>query len=225
MPSSSEPGPAAIRFEKVTRGSVRALSFEVPPGAVCRLSVASEDKKNELAVVLFGLARPQSGRVFLLGEDLYAISDRDRIRLFRRIGVAPESGGLISNLKVWENILLPAWYHRGSTAAQVEARVVRTFRQMDFSEGGVRTLMGRLPDQLTVFERRLAVMLRAMLMEPDIMVYDFLFSGLDRDAAARLLGLTEQFHRDRAGRTSLYLCPDDAFCERIRADATVRVDA
>lgn len=214
-----------IRFEQVTLGALRAFSCEIPPGAVCRITTSSEDRKNELAATLFGTARPERGRIELFGADLYAVPVKERVRLFRRVGVVPEDGGLIGNLKVWENILLPAWYHLGTTAEQAEAGVVTIYEQLGFGRDYVKQLMGRLPDQLSIYEKRVVALIRAMLTNAEIMIYDFLFSGLDRDVAARLYRVTERFHAERPGRISLYLCADDAFAQRIKADLTVALDA
>src|SRR3989344_3431908 len=136
----------------------------------------------------------------------------------------PEQGGPISNLKAWETILLPAWYHRKLGAAVAEPRVLALLREADPDIGDLRALMGKLPDRLTALERRLVALVRALLPEPELLVYDFLTSGLDAVAADRLLGLTQRLHGEKTGRVSVYLCPDDAASETIRADVARRVD-
>jgi len=75
--------------------------------------------------------------------------------------------------------------------------------------------------QLSLYERRVVALARAMLMEPDILIYDFTFAGLERDAAQQLMKLTGEFHGRKAGRVSLYLCPDDAVSARLAADSTI----
>ena len=90
--------------------------------------------------------------------------------------------------------------------------------------GDLRALMGKLPDRLTALERRLVALVRALLPEPELLVYDFLTSGLDAGAADRLLRLTQRLHGEKPGRVSVYLCPDDAASETIRADVARRVD-
>lgn len=212
-----------MHLENVTTGAIRGLSLEVGAGQVCRLTLSSHDIKGDLFALLAGHIPPVQGRVRLLGVDVYAQAESQRAGLYRRIGIVPEQGGLISNLKIWENILLPAWYHRKLNAAVAEPRVVALWHEADPGAGDLRELMGRLPDRLTTFERRLAALVRALLPEPDLLVYDFLTFGLDAAAAGRLLGLTQRFHGAKPGRVSVYLCPDDAASEKIRADVVQRI--
>lgn len=213
-----------IRLENVTRGAIHGLTLAVAAGQVCRLTVPSRDIKDELFALLAGHAPPEQGRVRLFDADVYALAEPLRIGLYRRVGMVPEQGGLISNLKAWENILLPAGYHHGLDAAAAEPRVVALLREADPDIGDLRALMGKLPDRLTALERRLVALVRALLPEPELLVYDFLTSGLDAGAAGRLLGLTQRLHGEKTGRVSVYLCPDDAASEMIRADVARRVD-
>lgn len=148
--------------------------------------------------------------MYLFDTDLYALGQHERIGLFRRVGAALDDGGLISNLQVWENVLLPAAYHRGRQAADIEADVLGLFQALGYGEEATRRLMACLPDELTTYEKRLAALARAMLMDPDVMAYDFLLSGLGRDEASRLLAQTARFHARRSDRLSVYVCPDDA---------------
>jgi predicted ABC-type transport system involved in lysophospholipase L1 biosynthesis ATPase subunit len=210
-----------IRFECVTKGPVRNLSFDLDSGSSAKILFDSEDRKDLLFGLLAGLQRPETGKVLFFGEDLFAHEEKERLVLFRRIGVVPAHGGLISNLKAWENLLLPAWYHRGLTAEQAERPVAEIFDQLEPGEAGLKQRMGELPGQLSLYERRVVALARAMLMEPDILIYDFTFTGLERDAAQRLMKLTGEFHGRKAGRVSLYLCPDDAASARLAADCTI----
>ncbi|MBI3570650.1 MAG: hypothetical protein HY082_06050 [Gammaproteobacteria bacterium] len=212
-----------LHLENVTAGAIQGLSLAVGAGQVCRLILSSHDIKDDLFALLAGHIPPVQGRVRLLGADVYAQTEPGRVGFYRRVGIVPEQGGLISNLKTWENILLPAWHHRKLDAATAEPRVVALWREVDPGVGDLRELMGRLPDRLTTFERRLAALVRALLPEPDLLVYDFLTFGLDTAAAGRLLGLTQRFHGEKPGRVSVYLCPDDAASEKIRADVTQRI--
>jgi predicted ABC-type transport system involved in lysophospholipase L1 biosynthesis ATPase subunit len=210
-----------IRFERVTKGPVRNLSFDLDRGATAKILFDSEDRKNLLFGLLAGLQRPETGRILFFGEDLFAHEEDERLALYRRVGVVPAHGGLISNLKAWENLLLPAWYHRGLTAEQAERPVAEILDQLGPGEAGLKQRMGELPGQLSLYERRVVALVRAMLMEPDILIYDFTFTGLERDAAQRLMKLTGEFHGRKAGRVSLYLCPDDAVSARLAVDNTI----
>ncbi len=214
---------AVVRAEQLQRDWPVALSFTVAPGSVCKLVLPSRDRKNEVLAMLAGLAPPLRGRLWLLGEELYALDKTQRTGLYRRIGIVPEDGGLITNLKAWENILLPSLFHYGKRAADVEPRVVQWLRELNPGSGDLRAFMGKLPDRLTLLEKRLVALVRTFLLEPEIVIYDFLLAGMERDSGVRLIEATERFHGERAGRASLYLCTDNPAYGRIRADQTIEL--
>ncbi len=230
-----------LALKDVGIGPLRGLSLALSSGQTARLTVTSHDAKNALFALLAGHRAPESGRVRLFGEDLYTLPDEARVPLYRRAGFVPEQGGLISNLKAWENLLLPAAYHQGLDAAAAEARVVALWREAESApapsmargprlgpigdpDAHLREAMGKLPDRLTAFERRVVALIRALLPQPELLVYDFLSSGLDAGSAARLYALTQRFHGEKPGRASVYLCADDAVSAKLPADVTLRLE-
>lgn len=214
---------AVLSLEAVSVGPLRGVSLALTPGQTARLTVVSQDAKDALFALLAGVRSPEAGTVRLFGEDLYALPEDARVALFRRAGFVPEQGGLISNLKAWENLLLPAAYHHGLDAAAAEARVTALWREADPDRTDLREVMGRLPDRLTAFERRVVALIRALLPQPELLVYDFLSSGLDAGVAARLYAMTQRFHGEIPGRVSVYLCADDAASAKLPADVTLRL--
>ena len=215
---------AALQLDDVAADSLRALSCDEAPGQIARFQCAVQEPREQLWTLLTGSQPPRRGRVRMVGQDLYALSGPERLALFQRVGVVAQDGGLISNLKIWENIVLPIWYHRGTEASQVEARVIAVFREFGLDDSSIRGLMQRLPDQLSALERRWVACARAMLMEPDIMIYDAPFTGVEREAVARLLRVTVEFHRARADRVSVFLLPDEPISERVPADVTIALE-
>lgn len=211
-----------LALEDVTVGPLHGLSLTLAPGQSARLTMMSYDAKSALFALLAGARAPDAGTARLFGQDLYRAPDSARLALLRRIGFVPELGGLISNLKAWENLLLPAAYHQGLDAAAAEARVQALWRAAEPGTADLRATMGKLPDRLSAYERRLVALLRAMLPGPELLVYDFLSAGLEAGAAARLYALTERFHREQPGRASLYLCADDAPSAALPVDITRR---
>jgi len=213
---------AVLALEDVTLGPLRNVSLALVPGQSARLTMMSHDAKNALFALLAGAHVPDAGTVRLFGQNLYRMPDDARLALLRRAGFVPEQGGLISNLKAWENLLLPAAYHQGLDAAAAEAHVQALWRAADPGVADLRATLGKLPDRLDTRERRLVALIRAMLPGPELLVYDFLSAGLEAGVAARLYALTERFHREQPGRVSLYLCADDAPSAALPADITRR---
>ena len=114
-------------------------------------------------------------------------SESQRSTLLENLGaqpgaaIVPHNGGLISNLPVWDNIVLPAQYHAIPVPGGLEDGVISLLAQCDLSgAAAVEAFLLKLPDQLTLFEKRLAGFVRAMLMDPALMIYDEIFEGLSR---------------------------------------------
>ncbi len=142
-----------------------------------------------------------------------------KAQLVRRLGeaaplaiVAPR-GGLVGNLKVWENLVLPIAYHENERGAapldEFEPRAEGLFRELGILRERFAELCALLPDRLTEFERRLTAFVRAMLAEPEIMLYDGLFDGLTRAEIETATRFDRLFRLHFPFRTALYVDAED----------------
>lgn len=180
-------------------------------------AVASRGKPLELEV-----PDPVGGRPHRLELELdrgyaYRVAARDpelRAGLIERFvdtllaAVVPADGGLIGNLKVWENLVLPVAYHGRPDLAETEEKALRIFRGIGMSERACARICASAPGSLTRFELRAAAFVRAMLTEPEIMVYEAPLEGLDRDEAEAAAGFDRSFHLHFPFRTSVFVTPD-----------------
>ena len=121
------------------------------------------------------------------------------------IGVVAGDGGLIGNLKVWENLVLPVTYLGATPLEELEARAESLFREFGILRARFAELCAALPDRLSAFERRLAAFVRAMLVEPEIMLYDRLFDGLTRAEAENAARFDRVFQLHFPFRTALFV--------------------
>jgi predicted ABC-type transport system involved in lysophospholipase L1 biosynthesis ATPase subunit len=220
--SPSSDGDGLLRLERVTRGALGPVSFTLAAGETVKVIAGSREAAEELLGILGGQFLPGSGRVELFGQETAALPEGDRLALLTRVGFVPENGGLISNLKAWENLVLPATYHREETPAGLESRVSALGKRFGIPAAALAAMLGKLPDRLSVLERRQVALLRAALMKPSLYVFDYLHAGLDRAAGESLLAAAGV-----AGSAAgvLHLCPDDAVSARISADRSVRLGA
>lgn len=123
------------------------------------------------------------------------------------VAVAFEDGGLLQSLDAWGNTLLPAAYHAAEQAAQAERRA-----------RGVLAALGRKPAEfaglpassLTLYERRLLGFVRAMLVEPQLLVLDRLFEDLGADERQGIAECIALFGRRYPLRRMLYVGFADA---------------
>jgi predicted ABC-type transport system involved in lysophospholipase L1 biosynthesis ATPase subunit len=126
-------------------------------------------------------------------------------------------GGLLSNLRVLENLLLPASYHYNGNAAELEQRAVGLLSDFGLDEAATRVLAAKMPSHLSHGERLLAAFVRAVLMEPRVMVYDSLWSDLARNEIRMVLGFDDLFRARFPAATSIYLLSE----RHVRPDVVV----
>jgi phospholipid/cholesterol/gamma-HCH transport system ATP-binding protein len=197
---SSDTGSAVV-FSSVTTGRyLQNVSFRAAEGGVTAVVTGSRTLDELLVRLMLGLVAPETGTVQIFGHDISTMKPRDMAVTRRRIGVVSPVGGLVSNLKVWENVVLPLEYHTNLAPEEIEARGREALRLIGY--GG--NLMG-LPGLLSPFERRQVGCARAMALAADLMVYDNLFEGLLPAEQKQLRDAVLSFQKSVPGRTALFV--------------------
>ena len=138
-----------------------------------------------------------------------------KAQLVRKLGeaapvaIVAARGGLIGNLKVWENLVLPIAYRGEVRLDELEVRAEMLFRSLGVLRERFAELCALLPDRLSEFERRLAAFVRAMLAEPEIIVYDGLFDGLTRPEIEKAARFDRLFRLHFPFRTAIFVDAED----------------
>jgi ABC-type antimicrobial peptide transport system ATPase subunit len=113
-------------------------------------------------------------------------------------------------------------YHRGGEPAAYEGQVLDLLRRLGVDENLVPGYLQSLPGALPVQTQRLLGCVRAALMDPEIVIYESAFEGLQRDVRARLEAFAAWFHAQRSGRTTVYLSSDEQSLRGLPADLVLR---
>ncbi|MEW6720852.1 MAG: ATP-binding cassette domain-containing protein [Thermodesulfobacteriota bacterium] len=190
---------------------VRFIDASLPPlldGAsrdfeeesVTQVVTGGEAECALLAKAIAGLAPLAGGRILLLGEDPAALSRKDACALRSRTAIFHAGGGLISNLKVVENVTLPLLYHSDEDTEAVWEKAVASLER-----AGYRGNLFELPGRLTSLQRRMVGFARALATDPEIAVYDRLADGLHAEERDALLRTALAFHGERPGRVTIFL--------------------
>lgn len=193
-----------IAFREVTAAGFRRASFELAPGGLVRLALSSAADLDALLGLILGALRPAAGEVVLFGRPLAACSEDETLALLRRIGFVWGRGGFLSNLKVWENIQLPLWYHEGRSAAVPEQTVDDVLGRLGVEPERRAAFLASLPGSLPAREQRFIGMVRTVLKDPEVVLYAGILEGLDDATRGRFLELAAWFHARRPGRISVY---------------------
>lgn len=164
-----------------------------------RLAVAC---KEELLSALHELRPRKGARLVLFGADVDALGKAERAALMRRVGFVPANGGLMSSLNAWENISLPLAYH----APEKLPSAFREVRTLLDELGGVgEEMLGKLPEHMTLYERRVAAYLRALLEDPDLLLVENLAAGLGPTKRERAARFAAVYRARRPGGTFVQL--------------------
>lgn len=182
---------------------IAPFNCQLAPGTMAVILTPKDEYNSALARLLLGLSVPQGGTIRLFGLEPGRLNEREKCELRQRIGLVAAGGGLIANLKVWENLLLPAQYHRRAAGATLDAAAREALLRVGYT-GSEQAL----PGLINHFQRVQTSLARALLLDPELMLYEALHFGLNQRERQLLLDVTRLFHHERAGRTSLFLTSD-----------------
>lgn len=158
--------------------------------------------KAELVAAMQQLKAPKGGRLVVLGTPVAGLGEAERAALRARVGFVPAHGGLISNLNGWENISLPVGYHAPARLPRVPAQVQALLEELG---GTDREVLAKLPEHMTLYEKRLAAYIRALLEEPPLLIVENLAAGLGPTKRKRAARFAAAYHARCPGGTYVQL--------------------
>jgi phospholipid/cholesterol/gamma-HCH transport system ATP-binding protein len=191
--ANGQPPPQSVlRFEDVSLAfdetvALDHVSFEQAAGETRVVLGSAGSGKTALLKTAIGLLKPDSGRVWLLGEEITSRSEHDLFRLRSRVGVLFQEGGLFDSLTVGENVAYPLENQQvGKTAApeEIERRVEDALRFVELEQ-----TLDRFPNELSGGMRRRVGIARAAVTEPPLVLYDSPTAGLDPITANTIVAL------------------------------------
>ena len=162
---------------------VRALDgvdLTVESGEFVAVVGTSGSGKSTLLHMLGGLDRPTSGKVYVDGNDIFALKD-DELTIFRRrrIGFVFQAYNLVPVLSVYENIVLPIELDGGTVDKSYVDEIIHTL--------GLESKLLSLPSQLSGGPQQRVAIARALALKPDILCFDEPTSALDPELTGEVL--------------------------------------
>ncbi len=194
-------------------GLLECASLSLYDGKVYAIMPETDFEKALFLKTVAGLIKLESGRIFVSGTELSSASRDELNSVRKRMGIVLRNGGLVSNLKVWENIMLPLSYHESVSQQDMEEKMIYILNRIGY-DSDLNTLPGALP----AYKKRLVGLARAMLMEPDIVIYDSLFEGLSTALRDKVHDVVSAFHEEKKGRTSVFFDVNESSLKHIKAD-------
>ncbi len=199
--SASRPteAPDAIEFIDVHKafGSnrvLRGLNLGIPEGQVSMILGPSGTGKSVCIKHIVGLLYPDQGDVIVAGHSIPSLSDDDLFELRKKFGVLFQDGALFGSLNLYDNVAFPLRQHTEKGEEEIAGIVNRRLREV-----GLGNANEKMPNELSGGMRKRAGFARALVLDPEIVLFDEPDSGLDPVRTALLCELIKEVHAENGG--------------------------
>jgi phospholipid/cholesterol/gamma-HCH transport system ATP-binding protein len=195
-PSTIEPGGPIISLRGVTKsfGSHTVLedvSFDVPKSKITAILGPSGTGKSVLLKHIVGLLQPDRGEIWIDGEQIVGMQEKDIYRVRRKFGVLFQDGALFGSLDLYDNIAFPLREHTDKSEREITQIVHRNAEMV-----GLMDHLKKLPGEVSGGMKKRAGLARAMVLDPEIVLFDEPDSGLDPVRVAYLSELVVATQRE-----------------------------
>lgn len=204
-PAVVPPGPAPAagallspeRTERDTHVLIRGLTFarghrvlfervnmDIPRGRVTAILGPSGSGKSALLKLISAQLAPEAGRIDVAGQDVHALGREELSALRQRIGMLFQSGALLPDLSVFENVALPVREHTA-----LPEPLIRQLVWLRLESVGLRSARDLMPAELSGGMARRVALARALALDPNLLLYDEPFAGQDSPSTGALMQL------------------------------------
>jgi phospholipid/cholesterol/gamma-HCH transport system ATP-binding protein len=206
--------PAVIELVEVCKafGSVKVLDgvvCRIPRGEITVLMGPSGTGKSVTLRHIVGLLPPDSGDVYVDGKDVPALNEHELLALRRGIGMLFQDGALFSSMNLYDNVAFPLRQHTKKSEREIKAIVMERLEEV-----GLREAVTKMPNELSGGMRKRAGFARALVLEPELLLFDEPDSGLDPVRTALLCDLIKQIQR-KYNSTGVVISHDIKSCFNI----------
>ncbi len=207
-----------------SRGSLQiftGLNLSIRRCQITAIMGPSGTGKTTLLRLITRQLRPDRGTILIDGIDIATLNQKELYRLRRRFGMLFQNGALLTDLSVFENVAFPLREH-----TSLPNRLIRHVVLTKLHAVGLRGAADMMPAQLSGGMARRVALARAMVMDPDILIYDEPFVGLDPISMGVIVRLVRKMN-DALGVSSILVSHDVqeiaavADCSYLLSDGTV----
>jgi phospholipid/cholesterol/gamma-HCH transport system ATP-binding protein len=191
-----------VSYSAGPRTIFNGLDLTVRQGSITAVMGPSGTGKTTLLRLLTGQAQASAGSVRVLGQDVPKLNRKDLFALRRRMGMLFQNGALLTDLNVFENVAFPVREH-----ARLPEEVLRRLVLMKLEAVGLRGAVKLMPQELSGGMARRVALARAIVLDPELLVYDEPFVGLDPVSMGVVVRLIKHLN-DALGITSIVVSHD-----------------
>lgn len=191
-----------LKFSRGHRAIFDGLNLTIRKGEITALMGPSGTGKTTLLRLITRQLIPQQGAIYVGGVDISTLSQSELYELRKRFGMLFQNGALLTDLNVFENVAFPLREH-----TRLSNRLIRHIVLTKLHAVGLRGAADMMPAELSGGMARRVALARAMVMDPEILIYDEPFVGLDPISLGVIVRLVRRMN-DALGITSIVVSHD-----------------
>ena len=185
------------------------VDLAIPDGLISVVLGPSGTGKSVLIKHIIGLLFPDSGDVVVQGHSIPKMTMSELLGLRRRFGILFQDGALFGSMNLFDNVAFPLRQHTDLSEEEIAEVVEKRLNQV-----GLIDAIEKMPGELSGGMRKRAGFARALVLEPEIVLFDEPDSGLDPVRTALLCELIQEVHAEHQG-TYVVITHDIASAKRI----------
>lgn len=166
------------------------ISLDIMPHKITAIMGPSGAGKTTLLKLIGGQLNPDSGSITIDGENIHQLSRTQLYTLRKKMGMLFQSGALLSDMSVFDNIAFPIREH-----TQLPETLIRTIVLLKLNAVGLRGARNLMPSELSGGMARRVAMARAIALDPEMIMYDEPFTGQDPISLGVLVSLIQALNK------------------------------
>jgi len=152
----------------------KGISFRLPKGETKAIFGVAGSGKSTILKLALGLIKPDGGHIYTLGQDVTLMPEEDLFELRRNVGIVFQESALFDSLTVRENVAYRLMEEESNSDEEIEHRVREVLRFVELEH-----TLDMFPAELSGGMRRRVAIARAIITEPQTLLYDSPTGGLD----------------------------------------------
>jgi phospholipid/cholesterol/gamma-HCH transport system ATP-binding protein len=191
--------PDAVEFVEVHKAFgrnqvLRGLNMGLPEGKISMIIGPSGTGKSVCIKHIVGLLYPDQGDVIVHGQSVPSLPDAELFEMRKKFGVLFQDGAQFGSLNLYDNVAFPLRQHTEKGDEEIAEIVNRRMREVGLGGEGQK-----MPNELSGGMRKRAGFARALVLDPEIVLFDEPDSGLDPVRTALLCELIKEVHAENGG--------------------------
>jgi phospholipid/cholesterol/gamma-HCH transport system ATP-binding protein len=191
-----------VHYSVGNRAIFSGLNLSIPRGRITALMGPSGTGKTTLLRLMTGQIKPTRGKILFDGIDVSSLSTRELYKLRLRMGMLFQNGALLTDINVFENVAFPLREH-----TDLPEPLIRNIVLTKLQAVGLRGAARLMPSELSGGMARRVALARSMATDPEVLIYDEPFTGLDPISMGMIVRLVRHMN-NVGGVTSIVVSHD-----------------